>query len=95
MKTKLIKGFDKEPPEKFNNEYPTSHGMFRAPWLMLVCGVRNSGKGYLTSKIIRESNAENLYDVIYFITPTWASKIYNIVEVFDVIYFIIENSSVT
>ena len=74
MKTKIIKGFDKEPPEKFNNEYPTSHGMFRAPWLMLVCGVRNSGKGYLTSKIIRESNAENLYDVIYFITPTFQSN---------------------
>ena len=41
---------------------------------MLICGVRNSGKGYLTSKIIRECNAENLYDVIYFITPTFKSK---------------------
>ena len=68
MKTKIIKGFDKEPPEKFNNEYPTSHGMFRAPWLMLVCGVRNSGKGYLTSKKqfgdlgVKEENVYELND---------------------------------
>ena len=68
MKTKRVDIFNKKPPEKFNNEYKTSHYQFRNPLLMLICGVRNSGKGYLTSKIIRECNAENLYDVIYFIT---------------------------
>ena len=74
MKTKLVDVFNKPPPEGFNNEYPTSHYMFRNPLLMLVCGVRNSGKGYLTSKIIRQCNAENLYDVIYWISPTFLSN---------------------
>ena len=46
MKTKLIKKFDKPPPKAFNNEYPTSHYQFKNPMLMMVCGVRNSGKGY-------------------------------------------------
>ena len=74
MKTKLVDVFNKPPPEGFNNEYSTSHYMFRNPLLMLVCGVRNSGKGYLTSKIIRQCNAENLYDVIYWISPTFLSN---------------------
>lgn len=74
MKTKIIKKFDKPPPKAFNNEYPTSHYQFKNPMLMMVCGVRNSGKGYLTSKIVRDANAENLYDVIYMITPTFQSN---------------------
>lgn len=74
MKTKLIKKFDKPPPKAFNNEYPTSHYQFKNPMLMMVCGVRNSGKGYTTSKIIRDANSENLYDVVYMITPTFQSN---------------------
>ena len=74
MKTKIIKKFDKAPPKAFNNEYPTSHYQFKNPMLMMVCGVRNSGKGYLTSKIVRDANAENLYDVIYMrVMPTSAA----------------------
>lgn len=74
MKTKTIKKFHKPPPEALNNEYPTSHGQFRNPMLMMVCGVRNSGKSYTASKIIRDSNDENLYDVIYMVTPTYQSN---------------------
>ena len=75
MKTKIIKKFNKPPPKAFNNEYPTSHYQFRNPMLMMVVGVRNSGKGYTTSKIVRDAKAENLYDVIYMITPTFQSNI--------------------
>ena len=64
MKTKIIKKFNKPPPKAFNNEYPTSHYQFRNPMLI-----------YTTSKIVRDVNADNLYDVIYMITPTFQSNI--------------------
>lgn len=74
MKTKVVKKFTKPPPKAFNNEYSTSHYQFRNPMLMMVCGVRNSGKGYTVSKIVRDANMESLYDVIYFVSPTFQSN---------------------
>ena len=52
MKTKIIDKFNKPPPKAFNNEYPTTHFQFRNPVLMMVCGVRNSGKDYHIYNIV-------------------------------------------
>lgn len=75
MKVKKIKNiFQKAPPNKFSNEWNTSHYMFRQVALHLISGTRGSGKSYLASKILRAGIEENLYDRILFITPSFLSN---------------------
>ena len=71
MKVKKVsKLYHIEPKQKFNNNWETSKYMFAQPCLHAIIGCRGSGKSHLVSKIIRAGNAEGLYDIIYFISPS-------------------------
>jgi hypothetical protein len=66
--------FDKNPPSKFSNEWKTSKYMFKQVGLHAIIGCRGSGKSYICSKMLRAGNSENLYDRIFFITPSYLSN---------------------
>ena len=75
MKVKKINNiFNKDGKKKFSNEWKTSKYMFNQPCLHLISGCRGSGKSHTLAKIIRSANAEQLYDRIFFITPSFLSN---------------------
>ena len=75
MHTKSLKIYEENPKEGVSNEYPTSHNAFRQPCLQLICGVRNTGKSFLTSKILFQAKKEKTFDRIYIITPSFNSNV--------------------
>ena len=74
MHTKDLKIYNESPKDGVNNEYPTSHHAFRQPCLQMIVGQRNTGKSYLTSKILAQAHKEKTFDVIYIITPSFNSN---------------------
>ena len=68
-------GKDVEPKNSVSNEYPTSHNALRAPPLMYVSAVRNSGKSFSVSKLVRQAQKEKTYNRIYLISPTFLSNV--------------------
>ena len=74
MHTKDLKIYNDAPKDGVNNEYPTSHNAFRQPCLQMIVGQRNTGKSYLTSKILAQAHKEKTFDVIYIITPSFNSN---------------------
>jgi len=74
MHTKPLKIYQDFPKEGVNNEYPTSHNAFRQPCLMMIQGVRATGKSYLTSTILAQAHKEKTFDKIYIITPSFNSN---------------------
>jgi hypothetical protein len=74
MKKVSIFGKDSEPKQGVSNEYPTSHFMIRQPCLMYVSSVRNTGKSYCVSTLVRQAQKEKIFDKIYMITPTFDSN---------------------
>ena len=74
MQIKDLKIYNDAPKDGVNNEYPTSHHAFRQPCLQMIVGQRNTGKSYLTSKILAQAHKEKTFDVIYIITPSFNSN---------------------
>ena len=74
MKIKKIKEYSKTPKESISNQYPTKKHSFKEPGIKIVVGTRGTGKSYTTAKIMLEAKKDKLFDVIYFITPTFDSN---------------------
>ena len=74
MKVKKIKEYSKSPKESISNQYDTKKHMFKEPGIKLVIGTRGTGKSYTTAKIMLEAKKDKLFDVTYFITPTFDSN---------------------
>ncbi len=67
-------GKDCDPSSGVSNEYPTSHYAIRQPCLMYVSAVRNSGKSFSVSKLVKQSQKEKSFDRVYFISPSFLSN---------------------
>ena len=74
MKVKKIKEYSKSPKESISNQYDTKKHSFKEPGIKLVIGTRGTGKSYTTAKIMLEAKKDKLFDVTYFITPTFDSN---------------------
>lgn len=74
MKIKKIKEYSKTPKESISNQYPTKKHSFKEPGIKIVVGTRGTGKSYTTAKIMLEAKKDKLFDVTYFITPTFDSN---------------------
>ena len=88
QKIKLY-GSDTDPKTGVSNAYLTPADAVKAPPLMYVSAVRNSGKSYAVSKMMRQAKKHNTYDRVFMITPTWLSNksyfsdIIKVEDVFD------------
>tara|TARA_R100001460_G_scaffold32522_1_gene63806 strand:- start:790 stop:1758 length:969 start_codon:yes stop_codon:yes gene_type:complete len=67
-------GKDTDPKTAVANEYPTSHFAIRQPCLVYCSSVRNSGKSFLISKLVRQAQKEKTFNQVYIITPTFESN---------------------
>tara|TARA_R110002012_G_scaffold16009_3_gene62573 strand:+ start:288 stop:1196 length:909 start_codon:yes stop_codon:yes gene_type:complete len=74
MKVKKINIYDKTPSDSVSNAYKTSDLSLEAPCVHMINGCRNTGKGYLMSKILAQAKRDNVYDKIYMITPSFQSN---------------------
>ena len=74
MKVKKINEYSKSPKESISNQYPTKKYSFQEPGIKLIIGTRGTGKSYTAAKIMLEAKKDKLFDVIYFITPTFDSN---------------------
>jgi len=74
MKVKKIKEYSKTPKESISNQYPTKKYSFQEPGIKLIIGTRGTGKSYTAAKIMLEAKKDKLFDVTYFITPTFDSN---------------------
>lgn len=74
MKIKKIKEYSKAPTDSISNQYQTKKHSFKEPGIKLVVGTRGTGKSYTTAKIMLEAKKDKLFDVVYFITPTFDSN---------------------
>ncbi len=63
-----------EPRGEVSNRYETSPNAISQPCLMYVSAVRNSGKSYSVSKMVRGLQRERVFDSIKIITPTFNSN---------------------
>ena len=63
-----------EPPAEVSNRYETSPNAISQPCLMYVSAVRNSGKSFAVSKMVRGLQRERVFDSIKIITPTFNSN---------------------
>tara|TARA_R100001198_G_scaffold96499_2_gene86677 strand:+ start:2822 stop:3787 length:966 start_codon:yes stop_codon:yes gene_type:complete len=63
-----------EPRGEVSNRYETSPNAISQPCLMYVSAVRNSGKSYSVSKMVRGLQRERVFDSIKLITPTFNSN---------------------
>ena len=88
-KIKNLYGSDTDPKQGVSNAYMTPPDAIKAPPLMYVSAVRNSGKSYAVSKLMRQAKKDKTYDRVYIITPTWLSNksyfgdIINVEDVFE------------
>jgi len=73
---KPLNVYDKkdEPKEGVSNRYQTSPNMLSQPCLLYVSAVRNSGKSFAVSKLVRGLQREKVFDKIKIITPTFNSN---------------------
>ena len=55
---KLTKTYKANPADTVTNEYPTTHYMLYSPCVMIINGLRNSGKSFLTAKVSILNNIE-------------------------------------
>ncbi len=74
MKVEKIDNYNDNPKEGVNNEYPTPYNSFRQPCLQLICGVRYTGKSFLTSKILAQAKRDKTFNRIYIVTPSFKSN---------------------
>ena len=74
MKTEKINVYNHTVKNGVANEYPTPDYSFRQPQLMMLCGQRTSGKSYLTSKMLAQAKKDETFDIVYIITPSFASN---------------------
>jgi len=74
MKIKKLDVYKQNPKSGVNNEYRTSDKAFRQPCLWYISAVRNSGKSYLASKFLAQAKKDKTFDVVYMITPSFASN---------------------
>ena len=63
-----------EPRGEVSNRYETSPNAISQPCLMYVSAVRNSGKSFAVSKMVRGLQRERVFDSIKIITPTFNSN---------------------
>lgn len=73
-KIKNLYGSDTDPKQGVSNAYMTPPDAIKAPPLMYVSAVRNSGKSFAVSKLMRQAKKDKTYDRVYLITPTWLSN---------------------
>lgn len=73
-KIKNLYGSDTDPKQGVSNAYITHPDAIKAPPLMYVSAVRNSGKSFAVSKLMRQAKKDKIYDRVYMITPTWLSN---------------------
>ena len=89
LKKIKLYGSDTDPKIGVSNAYLTPADAVKAPPLMYVSAVRNSGKSYAVSKMMRQAKKHNTYDRVFIITPTWLSNksyfsdIIKVEDVFD------------
>ena len=89
QKIKSMYGSDTDPQSGVSNAYLTPQDAITQPCLMYVSAVRNSGKSYAVSKMMRQSKKHHTFDRVFIITPTWLSNksyfsdIVNVVDVFE------------
>ncbi len=74
MKTEHLNIYNTNVDNPVSNEYPTSKNTFRQPALHMVVGVRNTGKSYLTSKILAQAKKDKTFNRIYMVTPSFLSN---------------------
>ena len=74
MKVKKINEYSKSPKESISNQYPTKKHSFKEPGIKLIIGTRGTGKSYTAAKIMLEAKKDKIFDVTYFITPTFDSN---------------------
>ena len=63
-----------EPKQGVSNSYETSPNAISQPCLMYVSAVRNSGKSFAVSKMVRGLQREKVFDSVKIITPTFNSN---------------------
>ena len=74
MNIEKIDIYNDNPKDGVNNEYPTPKNSFRQPCLQMIVGVRNTGKSYLTSKILSQAKKDKTFNRIYIVTPSFKSN---------------------
>ena len=74
MKTEKLNIYNTTVDNPVSNEYPTPKTSFRQPALGLIVGVRNTGKSYLTSKILAQAKKDKTFNRIYIVTPSFLSN---------------------
>ena len=74
MKTSKLQCYSQDPDCGVANEYPTPIDSFKQPVLNLICGVRNTGKSFLTSKMLAQAKKDQTFDRIYIVTPSFNSN---------------------
>jgi len=74
MKTEHLNIYNTNVDNPVSNEYPTSKNTFRQPALHMIVGVRNTGKSYLTSKILAQAKKDKTFNRIYIVTPSFLSN---------------------
>lgn len=67
-------GDDTNPKNGVANAYPTPKDAVSQPCLLYCSSVRNSGKSFSISKLVRQCKKDKTFDVIYMITPTFVSN---------------------
>jgi hypothetical protein len=74
MNIEKIDIYNDNPKDGVNNEYPTPKNSFRQPCLQMIVGVRNTGKSFLTSKILAQAKKDKTFNRIYIVTPSFKSN---------------------
>ena len=84
LKKIKLYGSDTDPKIGVSNSYLTPADAVKAPPLMYVSAVRNSGKSYAVSKMMRQAKKHHTYDRVFIITPTWLSNKSYFSDIIDV-----------
>ena len=74
MFIKKTSAYDSIIENPVDNLYPTPINSFKQPCLHLIVGQRTSGKSYLASRILAQAKADQTFDRIYIVTPSFNSN---------------------
>jgi hypothetical protein len=74
MHTKRLAVYNDAISGAVNNQYRTLPDEFVQPMLAYVIGTRTSGKSYLASVFLKQSQKHHLFDRVYIITPSMNSN---------------------
>jgi len=74
MHIKKLAVYNQPINSSVNNQYRTLPDEFVQPFLAMVVGTRTSGKSYLASMFLKESQRHHLFDRVYIITPSMNSN---------------------